>query len=191
MSRTVGARTTAPLFGVSSTTPTACSLRSASRTGVRLTPKSAAIVSWRSRAPDAISPRSTRAWSADAISSTRAAGAGTVATTSNLAHSWIHLTGTWIQSRFPAGAYVPVVASDSDRWKGDGMRASSVRLALVGLAAGALLALGAAAAGASGSHAQVREGGTLTIGLAEEPDALDPTVARTFVGRMVFLHMCE
>ena len=36
-----------------------------------------------------------------------------------------------------------------------------------------------------------RAGGTLTIGLAEDPDALDPTLARTFVGRMVFLHMCE
>ena len=29
------------------------------------------------------------------------------------------------------------------------------------------------------------------IGLAEEPDALDPTLARTFVGRIIFLHMCE
>ena len=36
-----------------------------------------------------------------------------------------------------------------------------------------------------------RDGGTLAIGLAEDPDALDPTLARTFVGRMVFLHMCE
>src|SRR4051794_15003589 len=34
-------------------------------------------------------------------------------------------------------------------------------------------------------------GKTLTIGLAEDPDALDPTLARTFVGRMVFLSMCE
>jgi peptide/nickel transport system substrate-binding protein len=34
-------------------------------------------------------------------------------------------------------------------------------------------------------------GKTLTVGLAEEPDALDPTLARTFVGRMVFLSMCE
>src|SRR4051794_20540495 len=71
------------------------------------------------------------------------------------------------------------------------MRASSVRSALVGLAACALVALGAAAAGAAGKHAQIREGGTLTIGLAEDPDALDPTIARTFVGRIVFLHMCE
>ena len=29
------------------------------------------------------------------------------------------------------------------------------------------------------------------IGLAEDPDALDPTTARTFVGRIVFAHMCE
>ena len=29
------------------------------------------------------------------------------------------------------------------------------------------------------------------IGLAEDPDVLDPTLARTFVGRIVFLHMCE
>src|SRR6478672_12467260 len=36
------------------------------------------------------------------------------------------------------------------------------------------------------AHAQ-----TLVIGLAEDPDALDPTLARTFVGRIVFLHMCE
>ena len=37
----------------------------------------------------------------------------------------------------------------------------------------------------------IKNGGTLTIGLAEEPDALDPTLARTFVGRIVFLAMCE
>ena len=46
--------------------------------------------------------------------------------------------------------------------------------------------------GASGRPAaQAREGGTLVVALAEDPDALDPTLARTFVGRMVFLHMCE
>ena len=37
----------------------------------------------------------------------------------------------------------------------------------------------------------MKNGGTLVIGLAEDPDALDPTLARTFVGRIVFLHMCE
>jgi peptide/nickel transport system substrate-binding protein len=55
-----------------------------------------------------------------------------------------------------------------------------------------LAAVGVLAAGASGATtAGGKAGGTLTIGLAEDPDALDPTLARTFVGRMVFLHMCE
>jgi peptide/nickel transport system substrate-binding protein len=54
----------------------------------------------------------------------------------------------------------------------------------------ALVATGLVASGA-GASTEARTGGTLTIGLAEDPDALDPTLARTFVGRMVFLHMCE
>jgi peptide/nickel transport system substrate-binding protein len=68
-------------------------------------------------------------------------------------------------------------------------RGTTIALALAVLCALAV----AAAAGARGtaSASQLREGGTLTIGLAEEPDALDPTLARTFVGRMVFLSMCE
>jgi peptide/nickel transport system substrate-binding protein len=36
------------------------------------------------------------------------------------------------------------------------------------------------------AHAQ-----TLRIGLAEDPDVLDPTLARTFVGRIVFSAMCD
>ncbi len=32
---------------------------------------------------------------------------------------------------------------------------------------------------------------TLRIGLAEDPDALDPTLARTFVGRVVFSALCD
>ena len=36
-----------------------------------------------------------------------------------------------------------------------------------------------------------KNGGTLVVGLAGEPDALDPTLARTFVGREVFLAFCE
>jgi peptide/nickel transport system substrate-binding protein len=37
------------------------------------------------------------------------------------------------------------------------------------------------------------EGGdkTVTVALAEQPDALDPTVASTYVGRIVFANMCE
>ena len=60
-------------------------------------------------------------------------------------------------------------------------------------AACAVAALGLAVAAGAGGKAtpQPKNGGTLVIGLAEEPDALDPTLARTFVGRIVFLHMCE
>jgi peptide/nickel transport system substrate-binding protein len=48
----------------------------------------------------------------------------------------------------------------------------------------AALAFGAVLAAAA--HAQ-----TLRIGLAEDPDVLDPTLARTFVGRMVFASLCD
>ena len=34
-------------------------------------------------------------------------------------------------------------------------------------------------------------GQTLRIGLAEDPDVLDPTLARTFVGRVVFASLCD
>jgi peptide/nickel transport system substrate-binding protein len=39
---------------------------------------------------------------------------------------------------------------------------------------------------AAGTHAQA-----LRIGLAEDPDVLDPTLARSFVGRIVFAAMCD
>ena len=32
---------------------------------------------------------------------------------------------------------------------------------------------------------------TLRVGLAEDPDILDPTLARTFVGRIVFAALCD
>src|SRR5258708_26720346 len=32
---------------------------------------------------------------------------------------------------------------------------------------------------------------TLRIGLAEDPDILDPSIARTFVGRIVFAGLCD
>jgi peptide/nickel transport system substrate-binding protein len=66
-------------------------------------------------------------------------------------------------------------------------------LRALGLGAGVVvLALATAVAvGARGTSGNIRDGGTLVIGLAEDPDALDPTLARTFVGRIVFLHMCE
>jgi len=42
------------------------------------------------------------------------------------------------------------------------------------------------AAAASAANAQ-----TLRIGLAEDPDVLDPSLARTFVGRIVFASLCD
>ena len=72
-------------------------------------------------------------------------------------------------------------------------RAPRVVGAVLVVAATGLLASGAAGSVSAGSKvtAGSKAGGTLTIALAEDPDALDPTLARTFVGRMVFLHMCE
>src|SRR5262245_6423013 len=37
----------------------------------------------------------------------------------------------------------------------------------------------------------IAKGQTLRIGLAEDPDILDPTMARTFVGRIVFSALCD
>ncbi|MBI3372663.1 MAG: ABC transporter substrate-binding protein [Betaproteobacteria bacterium] len=42
--------------------------------------------------------------------------------------------------------------------------------------------------GATGAMAQ---SSTLRIGLAEDPDILDPTLARTYVGRIVFASLCD
>ena len=39
--------------------------------------------------------------------------------------------------------------------------------------------------------ASVADAQTLRIGLAEDPDILDPTMARTFVGRIVFAGLCD
>jgi peptide/nickel transport system substrate-binding protein len=54
-------------------------------------------------------------------------------------------------------------------------------LRLAAVAAALLLSLEA------GAHAQT----TLRIGLAEDPDVLDPTMARTYVGRIVFASFCD
>src|SRR5207247_6245627 len=40
------------------------------------------------------------------------------------------------------------------------------------------------------SHAALAQT-TLRIGLAEDPDVLDPTLARTYVGRIVFASFCD
>src|SRR6266498_4656250 len=69
-----------------------------------------------------------------------------------------------------------------------------IRAALLTAAALGLLALAASAGAATrgGSAPAVRNGGTLVVGLtAGEPDVLDPSLARTFSGREVFLTFCE
>jgi peptide/nickel transport system substrate-binding protein len=65
---------------------------------------------------------------------------------------------------------------------------AALGLTIVG--AVALAALTASARSAAPPPA-LKSGGTLTIALESDPDALDPTLARTFVGRMVFADMCE
>src|SRR2546426_4127067 len=59
---------------------------------------------------------------------------------------------------------------------------SRSRTTLCLVLAAALLTLAPAA------HAQKK---TLTVALNQDPDILDPTLARTYVGRIVFQHMCE
>jgi peptide/nickel transport system substrate-binding protein len=50
-----------------------------------------------------------------------------------------------------------------------------------------LAAIAAALLFSFGAHAQT----TLRVGLAEDPDALDPSTARTYVGRIVFSAFCD
>jgi peptide/nickel transport system substrate-binding protein len=45
--------------------------------------------------------------------------------------------------------------------------------------------------GGSGGSAAAAGSGSITVGLASAPDALDPTTASTFVGRTVFANMCQ
>jgi peptide/nickel transport system substrate-binding protein len=73
------------------------------------------------------------------------------------------------------------------------MRRMWGRRALTAAAAALFVCLGlvAAAAARESGTGSTAAGKTLTVGLAEDPDALDPTLARTFVGRMVFLSVCE
>jgi peptide/nickel transport system substrate-binding protein len=64
---------------------------------------------------------------------------------------------------------------------------STLAALVIGVAS---LTLVAAATSASPPSA-LKNGGTLTIGLAQEPDALDPTLSSTMVGSTVFINMCE
>ena len=53
------------------------------------------------------------------------------------------------------------------------------------------LLLAAAALALLAGAAQAQQPGHLRIGLAEDPDVLDPTFGRTYVGRMVFAAICD
>jgi peptide/nickel transport system substrate-binding protein len=70
------------------------------------------------------------------------------------------------------------------------MRITRVRVA-VGAVLLLALAVGVSASARTKATPALKNGGTLTIALDSDPDALDPTLARTFVGRMVFMDMCE
>jgi len=52
---------------------------------------------------------------------------------------------------------------------------------------GFAVAVTAALLSGTGALAQT----TLRVGLAEDPDVLDPTLARTYVGRIVFASLCD
>src|SRR5215213_11087029 len=73
------------------------------------------------------------------------------------------------------------------------MRDIRARTALLGGAAllACALAAGAAAQTRGPAGPSIKNGGTLTIAFSTDPDVLDPTLARTFVGRMIFAHICE
>src|SRR4051794_25046894 len=73
--------------------------------------------------------------------------------------------------------------------------AAAVVAALVAAACGGSSTSGGSGSSGTGSsstsNATAKAGGTMTVALAEDPDLLDPTLARTFVGRIVFANLCE
>src|SRR5438067_7227555 len=75
------------------------------------------------------------------------------------------------------------------------MNRNVLRVVLLAAGAASLVLAAAAAAhtdSATRPAATDKNGGTITVGLTRgEPDALDPTTARTFSGREVFLTFCE
>jgi peptide/nickel transport system substrate-binding protein len=72
--------------------------------------------------------------------------------------------------------------------------AAAVSIAALVLAACSSINNSPAAGGGQSPTADNRapkQGGTLVVALSDEPDALDPTTARTLVGRSVFTSICE
>ncbi|MEV4754970.1 ABC transporter substrate-binding protein [Micromonospora sp. NPDC049559] len=71
--------------------------------------------------------------------------------------------------------------------------AMTVPIALAGCSSGSGGASPSIAppAGATFDARPVKAGGTINVALSQDPDALDPTTANTFVGREVFASICE
>ena len=87
--------------------------------------------------------------------------------------------------------YAPITEQGSGRMKRWAWWALLVCGALLLAACGPVgdnSSSGGSNAPASGN---LRNGGTLTVALADDPDVLDPTLARTLVGRTVFTSLCE
>ncbi|HUY53813.1 MAG TPA: hypothetical protein VMV23_01485 [Candidatus Nanopelagicaceae bacterium] len=60
------------------------------------------------------------------------------------------------------------------------------------IAAGAvLLTVSMTVPTAAKTTPKVENGGTITVGIPNAPDALDPTTEDTFVGRIIFTNMCQ
>src|SRR5690242_1743674 len=163
MSRTVGPRTIAPWLGRSSTVPVACSLRSASRTGVRLTEYSAARRSCRRRAPTGISPLMIRAWMLAASSSTTPPRPLLYPVELNLYPKYsvaqaVKREKGQVMRRISAGSVAALVAF-------------GLALAVAGCGSGGNGGGGNSGGGAPNSGT-IDNGGTLTVALAEDPDQL-------------------
>src|SRR4029079_2513068 len=110
---------------------------------------------------------------------------------------WIHLTRLWIQFKLPRiqrchpdRCHPDRSARRTHRLGEHSMRITRVRV-VIGAVLLLALAVGVSASARTKATPTLKNGGTLTIALDSDPDALDPSLARTFVGRMVFLDMCE
>src|SRR3954468_24527004 len=67
----------------------------------------------------------------------------------------------------------------------------AIAAALMAAACGGSSTTSTGSGGGTANNGPAKAGGTMTVALAEDPDLLDPTLARTFVGRIFFANLCE
>src|SRR4051794_41485987 len=67
----------------------------------------------------------------------------------------------------------------------------AIAAALIAAACGGSSTTSTGSGNTTANNGPAKPGGTMTVALAEDPDLLDPTLARTFVGRIVFANLCE